>query len=86
MDDDDEILGRKLQADTPDDSEFALRLYKNFDAVKYALYAYDGYFKQSVAVNRNGMPAFPQLRAYGGSIRRNLGSGLANLEVVWYDS
>ncbi|MEX2523594.1 MAG: hypothetical protein WD750_01430 [Gammaproteobacteria bacterium] len=76
----------KLRADTPDDSEFALRLYKTVNAVEYAFYVYDGWFKQPNAVNNRGVPAFARLRTYGASVRRSLGPGLANMEVAWYDS
>lgn len=57
--------------------EFALRLYRTVDSTEYAFYAYRGFSKQ---------PMFVPMNAYGASIRRPLGPGLANAETSYYDS
>lgn len=76
----------RVRADTPDDDEFALRLFKTIGGVEFAAYGYDGYFKQPTAIRPDGELTFAALRAYGASVRGNLGPGLANAEVSWHRS
>lgn len=75
-----------IGARTPDDSEFAWRFFRTIDGVEYALYGYDGYFKQPNAVSEDGVPSFAEMRSLGASVRGSLGSGVANFEFAWYDS
>lgn len=75
-----------ISADEPGEDEFALRLFKTVGGAEFAVYGYDGYFKQPTAVRPDGRPAFAPLRAYGASVRIGLGPGLANAEISWHDS
>lgn len=73
-------------ADTPDDDELALRVYRNIGSTEWALYGYDGYHKSPTALSSDGQPTFSRLRALGGSVRLPLGPGLFNAEVSHHDS
>lgn len=66
------------------DSEFALRVFRTVEGREYALYAYQGYFKQPSALAENLEPTFAPLTALGASLRRPLGPGIFNLEGSWY--
>lgn len=81
----------RVHTDKPDkwfrDDEIALRLYKNINNYEYALYAYHGYWKspggQDVV---RGKAIFPDLDVYGASVRGDVGKGIGNLELGYYDS
>ncbi len=90
------LAGRKvapdppLSADKPDrnfkNGEFALRLFKTFKETEYALYGYQGFFKQPFGINAQLMPFFPSMTSLGASLRRSQWSGLFNAEMSYYFS
>ncbi len=70
-----------------DDSELALRLYRNLGSVEAALYAYRGFWKDPVGFDPTaGQSTFPDLLVWGGSLRGNVAAGIGNIEVGYYDS
>ena len=77
-----------LSAIKPDSSfsngELALRLFKNVNGKEYAMYLYDGFFKQPTALTTSLQPTFAPMTALGASLRQPLGRGLLNLETSWY--
>ncbi len=80
-----------LDVDCPDsafaDDEIAARIYRSLGSYEVALYGYRGFWKSPGGVNpTTGQWLFPALAVYGGSVRGPLGSGIANLEVGYYDS
>jgi hypothetical protein len=90
-------LGRRsgddavVDPDIPDewfkDYELAVRAYRNIEGYEVAAYLYDGYWKSPGGMDPNtGQPIFPDLSVYGASVRGNLASGIANLELGYYDS
>lgn len=69
------------------DSEFALRLAKNYAGLEVALYAYSGFWQTPEGVNTQTFDLlYPRLSVYGGSLRRPLLGGIGNLEAGYYDS
>ncbi|MBN2707364.1 MAG: hypothetical protein JXR89_13120 [Deltaproteobacteria bacterium] len=69
-----------------DEDEIALRAYRNFSGLEAAVYFYDGYWKTPEGMKSDGCLYFPRLRAFGLSLRGNLGAGLAHCEAGYYDS
>ena len=73
--------------DWMDDYEIAVRLFKNISGYELALYGYWGFWKSPGGSDpMTGEAIFPDLAVYGGSIRTNIGKGIGNLEVGYYDS
>lgn len=69
------------------DSEWAMRIYKNVEGLELAAYLYDGYFKSPVGIDSQTMqPYFPKLSSIGASIRGSLFQGIANTEFAYYNS
>ncbi len=69
------------------DDEFSLRLYKNIGAYELALYGYDGFWKSPGGADTvTGDALFPDLTAYGASVRGPVFNGIANMEWGYYDS
>lgn len=84
-----EIAGKNaiIKTDQPHGSELALRLYRNFSGYEVALYGYNGFWKSPGGLNPlTGLATFPELRVYGASVRGNVGNGIGNLEMGYYDS
>ncbi|WP_196772881.1 hypothetical protein [Pseudodesulfovibrio alkaliphilus] len=79
-----------LRTDTPDrwfvDDEFAARLYRNVEDYELAAYLYRGFWKSPGGTDAQGRSIFPELNAYGASIRGTLGAGIGNLEFSYYHS
>lgn len=79
-----------IHADHPntrfDDDELAIRIYKNISNYELAFYGYWGFWKQPVGQRSSGTPFFPQLNAYGFSLRGQFAGGIGNLEFSYYDS
>jgi hypothetical protein len=67
------------------DDELSMRFYRPLLSYEASLYAYHGFWKSPTGGNANGA-YFPRLNAYGGSVQGALGSGLANVELGYYDS
>lgn len=74
------------RASAPSDDELALRLFRNVGPTEYALYAYDGRWKQPLGSTVDGQPTFPRLRSWGASMRTPWLQGLFNAEAAFYDS
>ncbi len=72
-------------ARTLENSQLALRLSKTHHGVEYAAYAYYGPNPQPLgfdpALGRN---TFPQTRSLGASVRAPAASGIANMELAWW--
>lgn len=85
----DGLSGREapIKPDYPNDDEYALRLYKTWRGVEYAVYGYSGYWKSPSGFDADkGKPVFPRLRVSGASVRGNLAGGIGNIEIGYYDS
>ena len=86
------ITGRDANqgVDRPDngfeDHEVALRIYRNIHNYEVALYGYSGFWKKPSGRDAAGRGIFPALNVYGASLRGQVGAGIGNLEVAWYDS
>ncbi len=69
------------------DDEIALRIYRPLLSYEAALYAYHGFWKSPVGFdNVTSNAYFPELNAYGGSVKGSLGKALINAEAGYYDS
>jgi len=80
-----------VETDKPDDcfknDEWAARLSKNIAGYEGAIYGYWGYWKSPGGMDPLTMEAlFPRLAVYGASVRGQVGKGIGNLEVGYYDS
>ena len=79
-----------IHSDKPDrwfrDDEIAVRVYKNIDNYELALYGYRGFWKSPGGQTPTGQAAFPDLSVYGASARGQVGSGIGNVEVAYYQS
>ncbi|MBN2581769.1 MAG: hypothetical protein JXL80_01785 [Planctomycetes bacterium] len=80
-----------VHVDRPDDwfsdSEAAWRLAKTMKGYETALYGYYGYWKSPAGYESfGGKATFPDLSAYGWSVRGPVGKGIANFEMSYYDS
>jgi hypothetical protein len=91
------MLGRRagrdavVRADIPDDwftdDEIAARLFRNMGGYQAALYGYHGFWKSPGGMNPvTGHATFPELAAYGASLRGPMLSGIGNVEAGYYDS
>lgn len=69
-----------------EDSELALRLFKNLGGYELALYGYYGYFKNPAGATALGQVTFPRLAVYGASARGEFLKGIGNVEAAYYDS
>lgn len=70
----------------PNNSELALRIYRNIAGVEFAAYGYRGFTKQPTAFDENGQPRYSKMNAFGTSAVTPLGKGIANAEYVFYNS
>jgi len=69
------------------DDEAAARLSGTARGWELAAYAYRGFWKSPAGQDvSSGRATFPQLAAYGASIRGTVGGGIGNVEVGYYDS
>ncbi|MCD6288460.1 MAG: hypothetical protein J7M12_05035, partial [Candidatus Hydrogenedentes bacterium] len=80
-----------VHVDKPDDwfqdDEIAVRLFKNVAAYELALYGYHGFWKSPAGMNPvSGKATFPELSAYGASVRGSVGPGIGSIEAGYYDS
>jgi len=73
-------------------SQWAARIATNKSGVEYALYGYKGYWPTPAGSTRNTSSSmllshyFPQMNAWGASIRMALAGGLFNIEFSRYNS
>lgn len=79
-----------VHADTPDqwfnDDEIAVRIYQNVNNYELALYGYRGFWKNPAGQDISGVSIFPDLNVYGASVRGQLGEGIGNIELAYYQS
>ncbi len=73
---------------TAENSEIALRLYKNIDSYEAALYLFKGFYKEprQVLDSANELFTYPRLIVYGASLRGPVAGGIGNVEIGYYDS
>ncbi len=82
---------RIVDSDRPNryfhDDEMHLRLHRRIESIELAAYAYRGYWKSPGGQEPlTGRATFPDLDAYGASIRGPLLEGIANFETSYYHS
>jgi hypothetical protein len=73
---------------TPANTEWAVRLLRQFGSYEVALYGFKGFFHSPLGVRdpvRHEL-FFPELAVYGGSVRGPGLGGITNLEFGYYDS
>ncbi len=68
------------------DDEIAVRVYKNVSNYELALYGYRGFWKSPGGQTAGGQALFPDLSVYGASARGQVGKGIGNAEVAYYQS
>jgi len=71
-----------------EDMTFALRYAYEYNGYEFNAYVYNGYWtipSQYLLPPSNNY-TYSGLNAYGGSVQGNLGKGIANVEVAYYDS
>ncbi|MCG8317331.1 MAG: hypothetical protein MI976_29285 [Pseudomonadales bacterium] len=69
------------------EDEIAIRFSKNLNGDEYALYFYEGYYKNPIGIDTSLLrPYFPELRSVGASYRATAFSGIFNSEVSFYQS
>jgi hypothetical protein len=70
-----------------EDSEIALRLYRDIGGYGLALYGYNGFWKSPLGFDpQEGKATFPRLSVYGLSARGKVWKGIGNVEMGYYDS
>jgi hypothetical protein len=81
------VIDADRRGDWFEDHEISIRFYRPLLSYEAALYAYHGFWKSPVGFDAGtGNAYFPQLNAYGGSVKGTLGSALVNAEAGYYDS
>lgn len=71
----------------PEDSEYALRVYRNFGGFETALYGYNGFWKTPEGMDpATATLTYPRLSVYGASARGPVWDGIGSLEAGYYDS
>lgn len=69
------------------DAEWAVRLHRTIGGYELAAYGYYGFWKSPSGLDPGEMQAtFPELSAYGASVRGTVLDGIGNVEVSYYDS
>ena len=83
----DSIVHTDKPDDWFDDDEWAMRISKNVSGCELAAYGYWGYWKSPGGMDTSTFKyTFPELNVYGASARRQVGKGLGNVEIGYYDS
>jgi len=83
----DEVIHPRKRNDWFEDSEIALRLYRDIEGYGLALYGYNGFWKSPVGFDpQAGRATFPRLSVYGLSARGKAWKGIGNIEMGYYDS
>jgi len=83
----DDIVRTDKPDDWFDDDEWALRISKNAAGCELAAYSYWGYWKSPAGMDTSTFRyTFPELNVYGASARSQVGKGLGNIEIGYYDS
>ncbi len=86
-----ETMGQPFTAAPPakqaENGELAGRISGTAGGYELALYGYAGFTKGPIAFDRAlDLAVHSRLAVYGASVRGALGSGIANIEVAYYDS
>ncbi len=86
-----ETMGQPLQSTLPakrvENGELAVRLFRTLGGYELSLYGYAGFTKRPQAFDQAlDLAAHSRLAVYGASARGNLGGGIGNVEVAYYDS
>jgi len=83
----DSIVRSDKPDDWFDDDELALRVSKNVSGYELAAYGYWGYWKSPAGFDTStSRYKFPKLNVYGASARGQVGKGIGNIELGYYDS
>jgi len=83
----DDIVRTDKPDDWFDDDELAIRVSKNVSGYELAAYGYWGYWKSPAGFNTTtSRYTFPKLNVYGASARGQIGKGIGNIELGYYDS
>ena len=83
----DDIIHTDKPDDWFDDDEWAVRVSKNVSGYELATYGYWGYWKSPAGFDMaTSKYTFPKLNVYGASIRGQVGRGIGNAEIGYYDS
>lgn len=83
----DAIIEPQKRKEWFEDSEIALRLYRDIKGYGLALYGYHGFWKSPLGFDpQAGQATFPHLSVYGASIRGKIWKGIGNVEMGYYDS
>ncbi len=80
------ISAPNLEANEPDNSEFAIRLFKTINSYELGGYFYRGYFKSPNGFSEQGELEFSRLQSLGFSVRGQAGDGLINVETSYLNS
>ncbi len=88
------IAGRKVDrflvepADQPENTEIAVRTYKNIGSYEWAIYFFRGFSKTPRSYKNESLRQlyYRRLDVYGASIRGPWAGGIANAEVGYYNS
>jgi len=83
----DTVIHPRKRNDWFEDSEVALRLFRDIEGYGLALYGYNGFWKSPVGFDPQSREAiFPHLSVYGLSARGKVWKGIGNIEIGYYDS
>ncbi len=83
----DAVIHPRKRNDWFEDSEIALRLYRDVEGYGLALYGYNGFWKSPLGFDPQAREAiFPRLSVYGLSARGKVWKGIGNVEIGYYDS
>ncbi len=83
----DDIIRTDKPDDWFDDDEWAVRTSKNIGGYELAAYGYWGYWKSPAGFDTSTSKyTFPKLNVYGASARGQVGRGIGNIEIGYYDS
>ncbi len=81
---------KRVHSKKPDswfqDDEVAMRVYRNINNYELALYGYRGFWKRPGGQTPSGIAIFPGLNVYGASARGQVGPGIGNIELAYYQS
>jgi hypothetical protein len=76
------------QGDSLENTEVAVRIYRNFGSMEGALYGFRGFYKQPRGISDPDQfeVFYPELSVYGGSMRGPVFGGIGSIEIGYYDS
>jgi len=81
----DAVVHSRIPDDWFEDAEASVRVYRNLGGYEAALYGYKGFWKSPAGLEpETGLATFPELWAFGGSVRGNVASGIGNAEAGYY--